>query len=398
VKIFYSWVFLFSFAIGQGLLSSQFIASGLDKPIYLTAPPGCVDTLYVVEQSGKIRIISNGVLLKKPFLDITDRVHNPLFPGDERGLLGMAFHPDFYDNGCFYLNYISKEQTTIVSRFSTQFNISLKKTEEIVLTIEQPYSNHNGGQLEFGHDGFLYIGVGDGGSAGDPFNNGQNNNTLLGSILRIDVNSDFPYGIPPSNPVYENIKKQNEVWLFGLRNPWRFSFDPKTNELYIGDVGQNGWEEIHLIPYEKGGSNLGWNIMEGNHCYPDDMPCDKTGLTLPIFEYPNDANYMKTLVGFVQTKPEVQGCSVTGGYVYRGALIPHFQGHYIFADYCTGKFWSFVYENNKVTQFKKRTTELREGTGKKQFYVSSFGKDGIGELYFLDYGGSVYKIINSWSK
>lgn len=398
MKIFYSWVCSFSLVFGQGLLFSQFIASGLDKPIYLTAPSGCVDTLYVVEQSGKIRTISNSILIKKPFLDITDRVHNPLFPGDERGLLGMAFHPRFYDNGYFYLNYISNDQMTIISRFSIQSKTTLEKSEEIILTIEQPYSNHNGGQLEFGYDGYLYIGVGDGGSAGDPFNNGQNNNTLLGSILRIDVNSSFPYSIPPSNPVYENIKKQNEIWLYGLRNPWRFSFDAKTNELYVGDVGQNGWEEIHLIPHEGGGSNLGWNIMEGNHCYPDEKLCDKTGLTLPIFEYPNDANYMKTLVGFAQTKPKIQGCSVTGGYIYRGALIPHFQGHYIFADYCTGKFWSFVYKDNKVTHFKKRTTELRDGTGKKQFYVSSFGKDGVGELYFLDYEGSVYKIINGLPK
>ena len=376
-------------------IASRLIAFGLDKPVYITAPAETGDSLlFVLEQKGVVRLIKSGRLLKTPFLNVSDRVHNPLFPGDERGLLGIAFHPKFNENGFFYINYVSKEQHTIISRFCNRPPDSLKQSEVILLDIVQPYSNHNGGQLEFGEDGYLYIGLGDGGSAGDPKNNGQNKNSLLGSVLRIDVDSGTPYGIPQSNP-FINIKNtKKEIWLYGLRNPWRFSFDPKTKEIYIGDVGQNNWEEIHVVSPWGGGSNLGWNIMEGNHCFSPEQDCDIFGLTMPIFEYPNDANYIKTLAGFAQREATVQGCSVTGGYVYRGKLIPKFQGHYIFADYCTGKFWSFVYKNLEITHLTSRTEEIRKGTGKKQFYVSSFGKDGFGELYFLDYSGSVYKIIS----
>jgi len=380
-------------------LSSRKIVSGLEKPVYLTAPEGIIDTVFILEQAGKIRLITNEKLEKTPFLNITDRVHSPLFPGDERGLLGLAFHPEFGENGFFYLNYVSKDQYTIISKFclitddKSSIN-EVEKSEKILLKIKQPYSNHNGGQLEFGQDGHLYIGLGDGGSAGDPEENGQNNNSLLGSVLRIDVDSDDLYRIPPSNPFYNIKNVKGEVWLYGLRNPWRFSFDSETGEIYIGDVGQNSWEEIHVLSPLDGGANLGWNIMEGSHCFSPQQNCIEAGLTLPVFEYPNDANYLKTLAGFAQTKPAIQGCSITGGYVYRGKSISWFQGHYIFADYCTGKFWSFVYRDSKISHFTNRTEEIRKRTGKRQFYVSSFGKDGSGELYFLDYGGSAYKIVS----
>ena len=376
-------------------IASRLITAGLDRPVYLTAPAGTEDELYVLEQKGKVRLIKSERLLKTPFLDITDRVHNPLFPGDERGLLGMAFHPLFYETGYFYLNYVSVDQHTIVSRFCVKPLSSLRQSEVVLFNIVQPYSNHNGGQIEFGPDGYLYVGVGDGGSAGDPEKNGQNKNSLLGTILRIDVDSGSPYGIPKNNPFYKTKNTKGEIWLYGLRNPWRFSFDAEAGEIYIGDVGQNSWEEIHVVSLMDGGLNLGWNIMEGSHCFFPEHGCDTAGLVLPVFEYPNDANYMKTLAGFSQTRWGVQGCSITGGYVYRGKLIPEFKGHYLFADYCTGKFWSFVYRNPETTLFTDRTEELRKETGKKQFYVSSFGKGGLGEIYFLDYEGSVYKIISS---
>lgn len=393
--VFFIITFISFLFAGGPELSSQIIARGLDNPVYLTAPEGERDTLYVLEQGGRIKKIGSGALIKKPFIDISDRVHNPVFPGDERGLLGMAFHPDFYNNGFVFLNYVSKNQHTIISRFSVRGPDPLNDSEFVLIDLVQPYMNHNGGQLAFGPDGYLYIGVGDGGSAGDPENNGQNKNSLFGTILRINVDSGDPYKIPKSNPFVNTKNSLGEIWLYGLRNPWRFSFDFLTGEIYIGDVGQSRWEEIHVISMNDGGSNLGWNILEGSSCYFPEKDCDTSGLVLPVFEYPNDANYMKTLIGFAQNKPEVQGCSVTGGYVYRGEKIPKFQGHYIFADYCTGKFWSFVYKNGAVTKLTNRTNELRKGTGKKQLYVSSFGQDGLGELYFLDYDGDVYKILES---
>ena len=376
-------------------VASRLIASGLDKPVYLTTPPESGDSLYIIEQKGTIRIIKSNRLLKKPFLDITDRVHHPLFPGDEQGLLGLAFHPFFRENGFFYLNYVSIDQHTVISRFCVFHINGLNKSEVVLFDLVQPYSNHNGGQLAFGPDGYLYIGLGDGGSAGDPDQNGQNTNSLFGSILRVDVDSEKGYGIPKSNPFYKIKNTKEEIWLYGIRNPWRFSFDFQTEEIYIGDVGQNNWEEIHIVSVSEGGLNLGWNIMEGAHCFSPEQNCDTTGLVLPVFEYPNDANYIKTLAGFTQTNQSLHGCSVTGGYVYRGKLIPGFLGHYIFADYCTGRFWSFVYKGARITHLIDRTEEIRRGTGKKQFYVSSFGQDSSGEIYFLDYEGSVYKIIEN---
>ena len=389
------FAFISSLLAEDLVLSSRVVVAGLDKPVYLTAPKGETYTLYIVEQGGKVKIINSGRVVKKPFIDISDRVHDPIFPGDERGLLGMAFHPDYNKNGYVFFNYVSKNQHTIISRFDFNGPGLPKENEFVLIDLIQPYMNHNGGQLAFGPDGYLYIGVGDGGSAGDPDNNGQNKNSLFGAILRINVDIGNPYKIPISNP-FVNLKNSlDEIWLYGLRNPWRFSFDFLTGDIYIGDVGQSRWEEIHVVSMHDGGSNLGWRVLEGSNCYYPETGCDTSGLVFPVFEYPNDANYMKTLIGYVQSKPEVQGCSVTGGYVYRGKTIPEFQGHYIFADYCTGKFWSFVYKNGVVTKFTNRTNELRKGTGKKQFYVSSFGRDGAGELYFLDYGGGVYKILRS---
>tara|TARA_Y100000590_G_scaffold364013_1_gene422023 strand:+ start:4445 stop:5593 length:1149 start_codon:yes stop_codon:yes gene_type:complete len=360
------------------------------KPVYLTASKKIFDTIFIVEQIGRIQAYKQNI---EPtiFLDIQKRVHQPRMPGDERGLLGMALHPNFHENGKFYVNYINHDDVTIISSFTssiTNLNVDIS-TEEIILKIEQPYSNHNGGQLAFGIDGYLYIGVGDGGYAGDPKLNGQNITTLFGSILRIDIDSKVPYAIPEGNPFYNHKTAKGEIFCYGLRNPWRFSFDYYTGDLFIADVGQNNWEEINFLPYkDASGSNFGWNTMEGSHCYPPNSDCKKNNLIIPIFEYPNNANYIKTLIGWDQNK--AQGCSVTGGYVYRGAAINKLKGKYIFGDYCTGKIWSFEVLNNKATKH----IEWKIKGMKEDLYLSSFGQDGQGELYLLNHTGNIYQIIN----
>lgn len=374
-------------------LSSIKISDGFTKPVYICQAPGDNERLFVLEQKGVIKIIKNGKNVRKLFADLRDRVHNPLMPGDERGLLGLAFHPNYQSNGFVFLNYIDKDDYTIVSRFNVSINPNLLDTasEKILIRLKQPFSNHNGGHMVFGPDGYLYISLGDGGKWGDPFNHAQQLDNLFGKILRIDVDNGKPYSIPNDNPFVNEENAKGEIWLYGLRNVWRFSFDRETGDVYLGDVGQDMWEEIDFIPAEEaGGQNFGWRIMEGNHCYNPKENCDTTGV-LPIFEYPNDANYMKVLTGF--DEPNVDGCSVTGGYVYRGKNIPEFYGTYFFADYCSGNIWTFKEVNGKVTHFQNRTDEINLGGGTFTNYISSFGEDNDGELYIVDYNGAVYKII-----
>ena len=381
-----------SFFIGLSFLFSEKlnvkkVIDGFQKPVYLTAPIHQSDTFFVVEQMGRIQMI-----IKKnksdPLLDIRERVHQPKMPGDERGLLGMALHPDFKNNGKFYVNYVNRDDMTIISTFTFKDELLTADTEEIILSIKQPYSNHNGGQVAFGPDGYLYIGLGDGGYAGDPKSNGQNTHTLLGTILRLNIDGEFPYTIPSDNPFYNDNEARPEIYCYGLRNPWRFSFDRETGDLYIGDVGQNSWEEIDFIPFNHAGSaNFGWNQMEGSHCYPPGETCEQNNLITPIFEYPNNANYIKTLIGWEQN--DAQGCSVTGGYVYRGSSIPELNGKYIFGDYCTGKIWSFQNSFGKALDY----TQWDIPAIGKDFYLSSFGEDGNGELYLLNHTGEIYKII-----
>ena len=326
-----------------------------------------------------------------PFLDITDRVVPPGRPGDERGLLGFAFHPDYDKNKRFYVNYINNDGYTIVSEFSAQSNlIANSLSERVVFDLKQPYGNHNGGHMQFGPDDYLYISIGDGGKRGDPLNAGQDLNTLFGKIIRIDVNK-VPYGIPKSNPYYDQKNKRGEIWAWGLRNVWRFSFDRKIGDIYYGDVGQNKWEEINYEPYDsKGGVNYGWRIMEASKCYSPEKNCDQKGLTLPIHEYPNDANYMVILGGGSQTNSD--GCSVTGGYVYRGEKIKALNGYYIFGDYCSGNIWTFKVVNKKATELTNRTEEINLANGEFTTYISSFGEDTDGELYIVEYNGGIYKI------
>jgi glucose/arabinose dehydrogenase len=362
-------------------LTTELVASGLNKPVYLTSPPSDTSRLFIVEQhSGRVKIIKSGLLLPRPFLDISERISTAF----ERGLLSLAFHPDFDSNRFFYLNYTDTNGRLIISRFMVSAgdpDSADHESEQILMSIFEPEPNHNGGTLIFGpSDHYLYIGVGDGGGSGDnhgEVGNGQNLNTLLGKILRINVNSDLPYGIPPDNP-FVSDSGLDEIWAYGLRNPWRMSFDRETGDLYIADVGQGAWEEVDFQPVSSaGGENYGWRLMEGNACFNPSTNCDPGGLVDPITEYSHSS-----------------GCSITGGYVYRGCRIPDLQGTYFYADWCNGRIWSFRYDGAIVSDSAERTSELDPAGALSIDNPSSFGEDAGGELYILDHDdGEIYKIV-----
>ena len=339
--------------------------SGLDDPVGIANAGDGSGRLFVLEKPGVVRIVKNGKLVTVPFLDIRDRVRSY---GSEQGLLGIVFDPDYKTNGFFYLDYINLNGNTVVARFMVSSNPDEADlgSEKKILSINQPYSNHNGGQLAFGPDGYLYIGAGDGGSEGDPRNNGQNLNTLLGKILRIDVHSGDPYAVPASNP-FANGGGLIQIWAYGLRNPWRFSFDRLNGDLYIGDVGQNSWEEIDFLPAgSPGGTNFGWNIMEGFHPYQGSAPAGAV-LTPPVVEYGHD-----------------MGCSVTGGVVYRGERLPAWKGVYLFGDYCSGNVWGLL----RDAQGNWQSRLLFETSAR----ITSFGENEAGEVLMTDYGGRVYTL------
>ena len=349
----------------------QEIATGLIVPLYLTSPPGDLTRLFIVEQTGAIRLVKNGVLLPQPFLDLRARVST----SGEQGLLGLAFDPSFATNGRFVVHYTDLAGATTLSRFQVSPadpDQADPASEAVILTATQPFSNHNGGQVAFGPDGFLYLGLGDGGGSGDPENRGQDLSELLGSILRIDIGAGDPYGVPTDNPFAGEPSARPEVWSYGLRNPWRFSFDRATGDLYIADVGQSQREEINVSTVAEGagrGMNFGWSIMEGSLCFRG-TGCDMNGLTLPAFEYGH-----------------AEGCSVTGGYVYRGSAIPALQGHYFYADFCQGWVRSFRYADGVVNDLTSWPALSPGGL------VTSFGEDAAGELYVLEAGGRVFKIV-----
>ena len=343
------------------------VVNGLNRPVHLTAPVG--DTrLFVVEQPGRIRIVQGGQLLPTPFLDIASIVRST---GNEQGLFSLAFHPQYAANGFFYVNYTDQSGDTRVARYSVtgNANVADPASEKLILAIDQPFGNHNGGQIAFGPDGMLYVGMGDGGSGGDPQGNGQNLNTLLGALLRIDVDGGDPYAVPGDNPFGD------EIWGFGLRNPWRFSFDAASFDassamIYIADVGQNAWEEVNVAPANSAARNYGWNVMEGEGCFGGGG-CDQTGMTLPVIVYPTGSG----------------GCSVIGGYVYRGAALPDIVGHYFYSDWCGGWLRSFKYGGGAATE----PTEWDVGDIGS---VLSFGVDGNGELYILSQNGIVYRLVD----
>jgi glucose/arabinose dehydrogenase len=348
------------------------VTGGLSQPVGLVAAPGDTTRLFIVEKTGTIRILRSGTLLPRPFLDVSGRVS----AGSEQGLLGLAFHPGYAANGRFFVDYTDAAGDTRVVEFQASANPdSASATEKEILFVDQPFANHNGGQLVFGPDGKLYIGLGDGGSGGDPQGNGQNLGTLLGKILRIDVDAASPYAVPPDNPFVGQAGAKGEIWSYGLRNPWRFSFDPETGAMWIGDVGQDAWEEIDMEPAGQGGRNYGWNRMEGTHCYPPNSSCNPAGITLPIAEYDHGA-----------------GCSVTGGFVYRGMELPELRGTYFYGDYCTGIVRSIRLVNGAPPQQLDWTPALRTAAGGAMQGLSSFGVDSRGELYLILLSGEIYRL------
>lgn len=334
------------------------IVEGLDRPVHVTHAADGSGRLFVVEKAGRIRIVHDGVIQPEPFLDITDRVGSS---GSEQGLLSVAFHPRYADTGFFYVDYTDLEGNTVIARFHVASDATRADpaTATTLLTIEQPAANHNGGQVAFGPDGFLYIGMGDGGGAGDVRGNAQNRAVLLGKMLRIDVDNGDPYSIPTDNPFVATQDARPEIWATGLRNPWRFSFDRTTGDMFIGDVGQNRLEEINFQPAKQaGGKNYGWNTTEGGECYQPSSGCEREGLVEPIIDYEHGL-----------------GCSVTGGMRYRGQATPAFEDAYFFGDYCSGRIWSLSSKGEQWTMNELLDTDMS---------LSSFGEDEQGELYVLD--------------
>jgi glucose/arabinose dehydrogenase len=356
------------------LLAVRQVASGLDSPVFLTAPAGD-RRQFIVERPGRVRIVQNGALLALPFLDISARV----FATGEGGLLSIAFHPQYAANGLFFIYYTDHAGDIVVERLRVSSNPNVADPTAVLEIIRIPhpgFTNHYGGLVAFGPDGFLYLGTGDGGGVGDPAGNAQNLAGLLGKLLRLDVSGAIagaPYTIPPGNPFAGQAGRRAEIWAFGLRNPWRFAFD--GGNLTIADVGQDKREEIDLSPMSQGGLNYGWNIREGSLCY-NAASCAGTLLTAPAFEYDHAA-----------------GCSITGGYVYRGVAIPELAGRYFYSDYCGGFLKSFVAAGTGGGG--ARAGELADWDIGKLGGIVSFGRDADGELYLISAGGAVYKLVRA---
>lgn len=350
-------------------IALQHVATLPGEITSLSYAPGDTEHLFVTGKQGVIWVLEQGDVRRTPFLDISQIVDAG---ASERGLLSMAFDPGFQENGRFYLNYTSKEGDgdTVIARYESGQGLQADVDSGVeLLRIDQPAANHNGGQLQFAPDGYLYIGMGDGGAAGDPWDNAENLSTLLGKMLRIRVSDVAGYAIPDDNPFVDGPDgARPEIWAYGLRNPWRFSFDRMTGDCYIADVGQNKWEEVDFEPAgSAGGLHYGWNTMEGSHCYDPPKNCDRSGKQLPIWEYAHP-----------------QGCSITGGYVYRGQRFPSLFGRYFFADFCNGA----IYALHRHETGWEAQPVLETG-----MTIASFGEDATGELYVLDLGGDVYRLI-----
>jgi glucose/arabinose dehydrogenase len=365
-------------------LTLRTVATGLTSPLLITSPPGD-DRLFIVQQPGQIAIVTlNGNLRPTPFLDITDRV---AYDRNEQGLLGLAFHPDYAHNGRFFIYYTAASSpagpgATVVAEYqvSSNPNVADPTSEVRLIEIAHGFPNHNGGMLAFGpHDHFLYVGTGDGGSEGDPDFNAQNPARMLGKLLRIDVDRGTPYAVPPANPFASSANGPDdprpEVWAFGLRNPWRYSFDRASRDLWIGDVGQDTYEEIDMQPADStGGENYGWNPMEARHCFNPPTGCIMLGKVLPVSEYTHTGGK----------------CAVIGGYVYRGACLQAYQGQYFFGDYCTNQIWAFLPNGANNDSPPELTSNIGPGISG----LSSFGEDAHGELYVASLSsGTVYQIV-----
>jgi cysteine-rich repeat protein len=365
-------------SVSGSTISTEEVISGLDNPVDLTSPPLDPNRLFIVEQPGVIRIVENGALLPDPFMDISDRV----LDGGERGLLGLAFHPDYESNGRFFVNYTrNPDGDTVIARYEVTGdpNVADPDSEIILLTIDDFASNHNGGQVAFDAAGYLYVGNGDGGGGGDPQETGQDDTSLLGKMLRMDIDVEVPpyYAVPLDNPNPGAGQPLGLIWAKGLRNPWRFSFDRANGDIYIGDVGQNAVEEIDYQPGSStGGENYGWDIFEGSDCFDDpqdglNCPDPPTGFTFPIHEYSHG-----------------QGCSVTGGFVYRGCAMPDLAGTYFYSDFCTSFLRTFEVSGGAAVNHANVTAALGGLSS-----ISAFGTDARGEIYVLSLGGEIRRII-----
>lgn len=355
---------------GPDLARFTTVVMGLDNPVFVTAPPGDTTRVFIVEKAGLVRILKNGVMLTQPFLDITDQTSK----GDEQGLLGLAFAPDYGTSGRFFVSYTAvgggNAGHSVLSWFlaSTTNPDSAVKSETVLFEMDQPFANHNGGMITFGPDGYLYVGFGDGGDGGDPLETGQDLSDELGSILRVNVAGGL-FSYPGDNPFAETPGAVGSIWQYGLRNPWRFSFDRQTGDMYIADVGQNQYEEVNVVPAgNPGGQNFGWDDMEGKHCY-EENPCGSNTSTRPFIEYSHGGGR----------------CSVTGGYVYRGAAVPAIAGLYFYADYCSGTVWSFRYGSGSISEERSWSQLKANGS------ITSFGEDGRGELYVTTQSGRLLR-------
>lgn len=344
------------------------VATGLYEPTDIEFPDDGSGRMFVVEQPGRIVIVRNGQTVPALFLDISNEVNSA---GSEQGLLGLAFHPQFASNPYFYVNYTDASGSNVIARFQANGDKADPASEKDLLRIPKPFPNHNGGVLKFGPDGYLYLGLGDGGSEGDPLGYGQNTGVLLGKLLRIDVTNGNPYSIPRDNP-FVNGGGRPEIWAYGLRNPWKISFDRATADLYIADVGQDTWEEIDFLPAgAPGGSNFGWNYREGKHPYSLANPPAGLHLIDPVTEYSHN----------------VGGCAEVGGYVYRGSM-PEWQGIYLYGDFCSGLIWGLMHSGSTPANFTWTSKLLFQTKAS----ITTFGQDPSGEIYFADRGGTIYKL------
>lgn len=349
-------------------LTLQPYVDGLEMPVFIAAVPGTENKHYVLEKLAHIRLVENGELAEQPVLDISELVST----GNEQGLLGLAFHPDFETNGYIYINYTDNEgagvgpQNTQIVRYTVTNDVADPASAKTILTVSQPHSNHNAGMLTFGPDGYLYIVMGDGGSGGDPYGHGQNMESLLGKMLRIDVDNGDPYSIPKDNPFVNQDGVRPEIWTVGWRNPWRFSFDRETGDMWLADVGQDQYEEISFQAAGQGGDNYGWRCYEATHEYDLSENCEGKEFIDPVLEYDHS-----------------QGASITGGYVYRGTAIPELQGRYVYGDFTSGKIWFASETDDGWVATEWQDTDLN---------ISSFGEDANGELFVVDYSGTIYRL------
>jgi glucose/arabinose dehydrogenase len=347
-------------------LSMQPVAAGFRQPVFATHAGDGSGRIFVLEKAGRIVALAADGGNPRPFLDISDRVGSS---GSEQGLLGLAFAPEFAGNGRLFVYYTDRNGDTVIARFAANAERTAADpaSEVILLTAAQPAANHNGGIIAFGPDGYLYAGLGDGGGANDRFQHGQNLGSILGTVIRIDVSGDGAV-VPADNPFVGRQDARPEIWVYGLRNPWRFSFDRLTGDLWIADVGQNQWEEVNVQPAgSRGGENYGWPIMEGTHCFQAET-CDQQGLTLPVVDYPHSL-----------------GCSVTGGYVYRGAAQPALQGIYLYGDYCSGRIWGLAQVNGQWQNVELLNSGVQ---------ISSFGETEDGAVLVVNYGGNLSRLVN----